>query len=39
MQTSKSRDETLRVPAALAAAATLPKGAFAGLGRLQDEEV
>ena len=38
MHTSKSRRETLRVLSALAAAAALPKGAFAGFGALQDEE-
>lgn len=35
----ESRRETLRILSALAAAAALPKGVFAGLGGLQDEEV
>ena len=39
MHTSKSRRETLRVLSALAAAAALPKGVFAGFPGLQDEEV
>lgn len=39
MQMSKSRLQTLRLPSAIAAAVTLPKGGFAGLGRLRDEEV
>ena len=39
MHTLKSRRETLRVLSALAAAAALPKGVFAGFPGLQDEEV
>lgn len=39
MRTSKSRREALRVLSALAAAAALPKGAFARFGAFQDEPV